>query len=280
MAYTDKKMTPLKWHRFRQILIMPVTILALLYTIACFVIDYFRIKTPEFFNIVTRVLEKLDIDMHMEGGLQTWIFIGMGCLVLVFLLELIQWLKSFRWKTGSLVCEILLILLFTAGSVFAAYALIGLGFAADASDLLSAALHKRIEPVFVQVIAGIVFGIIVLYNILMIFYYIKRRKLYGRKKDEEDDIPFIDEEKPSRRKKKSDKDTVVVPDTPEVKPVEPVVTNVPKSDDLVAEGPEKAIDQTAAVLGLKFCTNCGTRLSKEDLSMTYCKYCGKKFEKK
>ena len=279
MAYTDKKMTPLKWHRFRQILIMPVTILALLYTIACFVIEYFRIQTPEFFNIVTKVLGKLDIDIHTEGGVQTWILIGMGCLVLVFLLELIQWFKSFRWKTGALVCEILLILLFTGGSVFAAYALIGLGFASDASQILSAAMHKRIEPVFVQVIAGILFGVIILYNILMLFYYIKRRKLYGRKKEDDDDIPFIDEEKP-RRRKKADKETVVIPEREEVKPEEPLLSDVRKSDDLLSSGPEEAIEQTAAVLGLKFCTNCGTRLSKEDLSMTYCKYCGKKFEKK
>ncbi|GEM_PF-1842542 len=273
MAYSDKSETPLKWHRLRQILIMPATILALGYGIACFVIDYFKIDFPGFYNIVSKALAKLDIDLHVSGGLQKIILIAAACMVLVFLLELLQWLKSFRWKKTSLVCEILMSVLFIAGSCFVIYAMAGMGYAAKAAEIASAAFNKRIETLAVNVICGIFFGVVILYALLNFCYYIKRRKLYGRKKNEDDDIPFIDDTAELVRP--------VVEPTP-VQPApkpEPVVENVRKSDDLLADAPEE-IEKTAAVLGLKFCTNCGTRLSKEDLSMTYCKYCGHKFEKK
>ena len=269
MAYLEKSSTPLKWHRFRQILIMPVMILGSLYALACFVIDYFKLDVPQLFNIVTKAFEKLDIDMHTAGNLQTAVLIGFGCLAVFFLFELIGWLKSLRWKKASLVLEILLMLVIAAASGFAIYAVFMLGYADKVSAAASSYLNKRIEPMAVKILTAAGLGIVILYAILNFFYYLKRRKLYGRRKDDDDDIPFIEDTMPEPKKK----------ERKEPEP-EPILEDIPRSSDLTDPDPTSELEQTAAMLGLKFCTNCGTRLSREDMSMTYCKYCGKRFEKK
>ena len=191
MTYTDRKNTPLKWHRFVQILILPLMILTSGFVLVSMFTELtgLPLRLPHFF---TPMLAKMGSDIYSLGSM-FWPVAGTFLAVFViFLLAVCTWVGFFSWRMYSLISWILLTLLLLAAAGAGFYAVntwgIKLGIASVYLQVFLG-LHEVSEGwltgLRIVTVAGLALQII--FAVLNIVYYIRRRKLFSPAEEEEEE---------------------------------------------------------------------------------------------
>ncbi|MCR4950269.1 MAG: zinc ribbon domain-containing protein [Solobacterium sp.] len=197
MKYTDRKNTPLKWHRFVQILILPLMILSSGFVLVSMFAELtgLPLRLPHFF---APLLAHMGADIYSLGSM-FWPVAGTFLAVFViFLLSVCAWVGFFSWRVYSLVSWILLLILLLAAAGFGFYAVntwgIKMGIAAVYLQVFLG-LHEVSEGWLtgLRIVTVIGLALQIIYTVLNIVYYIRRRKLFSAG-EEEDDEPVIPHE--------------------------------------------------------------------------------------
>lgn len=177
-SYIDKKDTKLKWHRFTQIILMPLSLILTAYT--------FYEVTGIFFGFQDQAVTLLFTLAGLEVG-NIYSILGPALLLLfalagLFALNLFALIGSFRWHKYSLVCWLIHLLLVFLFSIAVFYALFN---SIDIQTIVAffASLGIHVNALFVRIVLMALLALTVVYFALSFIYYLKRRKLFRKKKD-------------------------------------------------------------------------------------------------
>ena len=194
MTYSERKTTPLKWHRFVQIIVLPLTILVSGYISVSMAAELlgFPLGTPKF---LTPLLTKLGIDIFSLGSL-FWPVTAVFCtVVLVFLLSICAWTGFFSWRPYSRFCwEFLtLIMLAVSGLLFYVINVYGIssGIFAYYLEIFFGirSISARLINV-IRVLLVILFCLQIIFTILNVVYYFRRRRLFRAPEYEDEDEEY------------------------------------------------------------------------------------------
>ncbi len=189
MKYTDKKETPLKWHRTVQFLVLPLLTVYSLYRLISLVSELLNLKFTWTMQWITDVLALLGTDVFHLGS-YFWPVVGvLAFMIMQTVLALFAWFGSFRWRKYSLVCWILFSLfelVKTAGGCWLIEtAGIQKGLIATAAPYLSNRFGRIITVndttyVLLRVLMVILLLCLLAFFVCNAIYYIKRRGLFRR----------------------------------------------------------------------------------------------------
>lgn len=307
-SYIDKRDTKLKWHRFTQIILMPLSMLITAYA--------FYEVICVFFGANSDILTMIFTLTGLETG-NIYRFLGPAILVLfaligLFVLEFFAFIGSFRWHKYALVCWLALLLIQLFFSIAAFYALFN-RFEISAIVSYFALYGLNLSALFVRIILIALFALTIVYHVLSIFYYLKRRKLFRKKKDfPKQVIARTEETDPQKQRsqtyemqepaeKEQLQPSEMIENTtslhlPAEKPAEEKVTGqtfpiqeTPAKEESVenTSSLEKLINQdqnnqpmkedTPQPAKVLYCNKCGARILRDDA--VYCSNCGAKLAK-
>lgn len=253
-AYINRKDTKLKWHRFNQILLMPLSI----------VLDGYLLY--EVFITILNLNSSLNGIFQQASISISSIFIIVLILGLLgfLLLDLFAWIGSFTWKKSSYHCWMVHLLLKFICVLYFFYLVFSTSFI-DMIVFDAAVYAVSLNRAVLEVLFGLILALLVFYYVLNLAYYFKRRKLYGPKKES---IPSTKEERAN----------------PIVDTMEPKIElSLPENKN--TEGPavqsreeaQPVVDDKAVVKEegkLIYCPHCGAKIEREDA--VFCNQCGKK----
>ena len=236
----------LKWHRFIQFVLLPLSIIASVYQLISYFADLFGFDFSWTSHTLRDILNAAGQDVfHL--GVYFWpviAILSVGLLRLI--LQLYAWIGSFRWRRYSYRCWLALLtigLIAAAGSIYVIWEY-GInrggiiGYMANFPDTkfeYTAALQVATKVMLVLI------GLLaLLYTIANFVYYGKRKHLFNsgdeqlpyeddEDEDEEEEIPVITENK-----------------VPETKPEPEVIEVKPAAEDPKPEpSVQKEIEETA-----------------------------------
>lgn len=273
-AYTDKKTTKLKWFRFTQILIMPLSIILagfLLYQIITTLIGLNQDNT-------------LDALMQQSGTTISILsmVVVIAIVILFLVLDIFAWLGSFGWKKSSYHCWMLHLLLKLACVLFVFYEVFATSFI-DGIVFDFAMTGQDINKLLIQILCGIGLAVFVFYYVVNIGYFFKRRKLYIKKVKDVVAPPVsqpvastpVTDVGPTQvqevhEEPVSQSEPIASQETEE----EPKETEEPKSTEVLTEEP--VIEKTDTETSFKqiYCPKCGAKIDREDA--IFCNQCGAK----
>lgn len=216
----------LKWHRFVQFVLLPLSIIASVYELISYFADLFGFNFSWTSHTLRDVLSAAGQDVfHL--GVYFWPVIAILAVGLLrLILQLYAWIGSFRWRKYSYRCWLALVttgLITAAGSVYAVWEY-GINRGGIIGYMARFPEIKFEYTAAMQVVSKVLLVLIgllaLLYTIANYVYYSKRKHLFNSgdeqlpyEEDEEDEqevTPVIEQNKVPETKPE--------PEVPEVKP--------------------------------------------------------------
>ncbi len=166
---------PLKWHRFVQIVLMPLMLVGLIYGLLSVVFELLNLNVPYFVKILTTA----GMNLNHLGNKLWWL---LGALMYAFLQILVlgnSWIGSFTWRKYSRRLWIFHLLLLLAGYAAFFYLCYIKNYQNIIGSMIFQLLGYYINPTFILVAMAVGLAVLIIYVVLNLHYYHKRRKIYG-----------------------------------------------------------------------------------------------------
>jgi len=292
MAYTDRKTTGLKWFRFTQVILMPVSIVLSAYFLLSIVFELFQFNASGLFKFFK--LFGLNVTSLGEYTLPS-----LGLIVASFAmlcLSAAAWFGSFVWRKYSVVSRIFWLLLALVVTVGGIYLYMHMG--------LHTVLAKKLgmNELLVKILFAGAAALLTAYFLLSLLYWFKRRKLFrtaeqivldkmerkNRKYGYSEPEPVKETKKeevkpePVKEEKKEDiqltlEPEVIEPEVEEPSPIRTIFRPITADPDRKKKDPEVTESEEVKAEDLpdmKFCMYCGAKVNLAD--SLYCSNCGKK----
>lgn len=183
MKYTDRKKTPLKWHRTVSFVLMPLMIIGLAYLLACMANELFGLHAEWLPVVFTPVLQMVNPSLSIRNlGSMFWPVTGAFFVtILLLILAIWIWIGFLRWKNYARNLWLIYLLARTACLLTAAVLVI------TRSDILQAlrmfAAFDSMSRTFLHFFYAILI-VISLWNLIFLIlnfmYYQKRKPLFQK----------------------------------------------------------------------------------------------------
>ncbi len=296
MKYTDRTKTPLKWHHFLELFLIPVIALSSLYNLFSLINELFGLQLPYARNILRPILQVFGATVSNLGGC-FWYVIGYFAIrLLLTVLIVYVCIGFFQWKNNARKGWLyyLLIQAVEAGLLCIGCFMIYLSSPALCSEILSAVLvssYNVSASLSEAVLLGaLIFDLIlsVIIWILNLIYYSKRSQLFAdtyvpyqeeEQTAEANAVPMQEKAAPAAAETVSE-DTVpaaaeadhdeTAAESKEAPAAETVAEEPVKEEQAAPSEAEKTEDAP------RFCPNCGAELGEND--QAFCTHCGAKLK--
>ena len=195
--YIEVKGTPLKWHRFLQIIGMPVAIIFEAYLFISMFAELMGIHSPALLSVFTPFLTLMESDVYHLGSYFWVIIVALFAPLVCLLLALVAWLGSFHWHRYSRHAWNLYLLLKVAVTGMILYLTMrfnGSEVILSYLSLFGVANHMPfLSKMGINALILLLITFMILQAVFFVFSYIygfRRRKIYAnyRKKNEEQDF--------------------------------------------------------------------------------------------
>ncbi len=195
--YVEVKGTPLKWHRFLQIVGMPLAIVFEAYLFISMFAELMGIHSPVLLSVFTPFLTLMESDVYHLGSYFWVIIIALFAPLVCLLLALVSWLGSFHWHRYSRHAWNLYLLLKVAVTGMILYLSMrynGSETIVSYFSLFGVANNMPfLSKIGVNLFILLLITCMILQAVFFVFSYIygfKRRKIYAnyRKKDEPEEF--------------------------------------------------------------------------------------------
>lgn len=182
MKYTDRKKTPLKWHRTVSFVLQPLLVIGLAWILFCMVNELFSLHIPYAWEIFTPVLKSVDPSLQINRlGSMFWPVTGTFFATIVLLiLSVSVWIGFLRWKRSSVNLWLLYLLVRAAGMIG------GVVYLVMQSDVLRALRTLAVFDEMSRSLLHVTYALIIviclwslIFLILNFIYYHKRRLLFA-----------------------------------------------------------------------------------------------------
>lgn len=181
MKYTDRKKTPLKWHRTVLFLFQPLLILGVAWILYCMVNELFSLHLPFTQAIFTPILKSVNPSLSIHNlGSMFWPVTGtFFATILILILCVWVWIGFLKWKSSAKNIWMIYLLVRTVCLIG------GVVYLITHSDVLNAlqtfAAFDSLSRSLLHVIYALVIVICLwslIFLILNFIYYHKRRLLF------------------------------------------------------------------------------------------------------
>lgn len=182
MKYTDRKKTPLKWHRTVSFVLEPLLVIGLAWILFCMINELFSLHIPYAWEIFTPVLKSVDSSLRINRlGFMFWPVTGTFFATIVLLiLSVSVWIGFLRWKRSSVSLWLLYLLVRTVGMIG------GVVYLVMQSDVLRVLQTLAVFDAMSRSLLHVTYALIIviclwslIFLILNFIYYRKRRLLFA-----------------------------------------------------------------------------------------------------
>lgn len=311
MKYTDRKKTPLKWHRFLTFVGLPLTVIAASYSLIGLISELFGLRISHTSILLKPVLNAYGATVANLGGTFWYVVAYFIVQVLLWILLVVSWLGLLQWNDNARRGWIYYLLITMIQSGLAGF--MGFTMYRKSADTFSKLITELISYNTGRtasfgngiILAGLMLGFIVsfIYFLLNAVYYSKRKALFVDTYLQPENAGMVN--RAAAAYGLITADSVVTPEPVKEEPVkeepiqevpaveepvssepEPAVADSIQTEPAVPVEPEKAAEEDTAVIStvepeeqkeiIRFCPNCGAKLTEND--SLFCTHCGTKLK--
>lgn len=304
MKYTDRKKTPLKWHRFLEYFCLPVSMIMAVYQLLSLVNELFGLQIPHLTAVLKPVLAAFGATISNLGSTFWYVVAYFGVRICMTILIVYVCFGFFSWKENARRGWLYYLLVITIETALIAYESFMLylkspsvltellGNYAKANGMSADIVQRGSILLSVEIFVLVINALMLILNAV---YYGKRKALFTETyvqpldagmviTQPEAPVPAVNE--PVSVEPVMAPSDAEAPAEITAEPEGPAVQDVPAAaEETAAPQPaaeEKPVEAAAEIPAekkekiLKFCPNCGAELGEHD--KMFCTHCGTKLK--